>query len=112
MAHDALQCGFCTPGFIVEATAFYDRWRAANGTATPSREEIGAALSGHLCRCGAYDGISRAVTDACAGRFDGDNFTSPRVEARDKVTGAARYTVDIKQQGMLEGIILRSLDPH
>jgi xanthine dehydrogenase YagR molybdenum-binding subunit len=29
MAHDALQCGFCTPGFIVEAAAFHDRWRAA-----------------------------------------------------------------------------------
>ena len=71
MAHDALQCGFCTPGFIVEAAAFHDRWRAAKGTAVPSREEIGAALSGHLCRCGAYDGIFRAVADACAGRFDG-----------------------------------------
>ena len=42
-------------------------------TAMPSREEIGAALSGHLCRCGAYDGIFRAVADACAGRFDGDD---------------------------------------
>jgi len=50
MAHDALQCGFCTPGFVVEAVAFCDRWRAANGTTAPSREEIGAALSGHLCR--------------------------------------------------------------
>src|SRR3954469_4636587 len=59
MAHDALQCGFCTPGFIVEAAAFDDRWRATKGTATPSREEIGAALSGHLCRCGTYDGIFR-----------------------------------------------------
>ena len=46
MVHDALQCGFCTPGFIVEAAAFHDRWRAAKGTATPSREEIGAALVG------------------------------------------------------------------
>src|SRR3954467_4332954 len=45
MAHDALQCGFCTPGFIVEAVAFCDRWRAAAGTAIPSRQEIGAALS-------------------------------------------------------------------
>ena len=71
MAHDALQCGFCTPGFIVEAAAFHDRWRAAKGTATPSREEIGAALSGHLCRCGAYDGIFSAVAAACAGQFDG-----------------------------------------
>jgi aerobic-type carbon monoxide dehydrogenase small subunit (CoxS/CutS family) len=36
MAHDALQCGFCTPGFIVEAVAFHDRWRAERGTAVPS----------------------------------------------------------------------------
>src|SRR5215470_7922071 len=112
MAHDALQCGFCTPGFIVEAAAFHDRWRATKGTAAPSREEIGAALSGHLCRCGAYDGIFHAVADACAGRFDGDNVVSPRIEARDKVTGQAKYTVDIKQDGMLEGIILRSNEAH
>ncbi len=56
-------------------------WRAAKGTAVPSREEIGAALSGHLCRCGAYDGIFRAVADACAGRFDGDDILPPRMEA-------------------------------
>ena len=103
MAHDALQCGFCTPGFIVEATAFCDQWRATRGTAVPSREEIGAALSGHLCRCGAYDGIFRAVADACVGRFDGDNVAAPRIEARDKVTGAAKYTVDITHDGQLEG---------
>jgi xanthine dehydrogenase YagR molybdenum-binding subunit len=112
MAHDGLQCGFCTPGFIVEATAFHDRWRAANGTTTPSREEIGAALSGHLCRCGAYDGIFRAVADACAGRFDGKEARAPRVEARAKVTGAARYTVDIRHDGQLEGVILRANIAH
>jgi xanthine dehydrogenase YagR molybdenum-binding subunit len=112
MAHDALQCGFCTPGFIVEAAAFHDRWRGTKGTATPSREEIGAALSGHLCRCGAYDGIFRAVAEACAGHFDGDEATSPRVEAREKVTGAAKYTVDIHHDGQLEGVILRSHLAH
>jgi xanthine dehydrogenase YagR molybdenum-binding subunit len=112
MAHDALQCGFCTPGFIVEAAAFHDRWRGTKGTATPSREEIGAALSGHLCRCGAYDGIFRAVAEACAGHFDGDDAASPRVEAREKVTGAAKYTVDIHHDGQLEGVILRSHLPH
>jgi xanthine dehydrogenase YagR molybdenum-binding subunit len=112
MAHDALQCGFCTPGFIVEATAFHDHWRASKGTATPSREDIGAALSGHLCRCGAYDGIFRAVTEACEGRFDGEDIVSPRVEARDKVTGAAKYTVDIRHDGQLEGVILRSQVAH
>jgi xanthine dehydrogenase YagR molybdenum-binding subunit len=79
MAHDALQCGFCTPGFVVEATAFHDRWRATKGTATPSREEIAAALSGHLCRCGAYEGIFRAVTEACSGRFDGNDPVAPRL---------------------------------
>src|ERR1700710_2022850 len=92
MAHDALQCGFCTPGFIVEAAAFCDSWRAAKGNATPSREEIGAALSGHLCRCGAYEGIFSAVAAACTGQFDGIDSAPPRVEARDKVTGAAKYT--------------------
>ncbi|ANW04026.1 molybdopterin-dependent oxidoreductase [Bradyrhizobium icense] len=112
MAHDALQCGFCTPGFIVEAVAFHDSWRAAKGTALPSREEIGAALSGHLCRCGAYDGIFRAVADACAGRFDGEEFVPPRLEARDKVTGSAKYTVDIHHDGQLEGVILRSPFAH
>ena len=112
MVHDALQCGFCTPGFIVEAAAFHDRWRAAKGTATPSREEIGAALSGHLCRCGAYDGIFSAVAAACTGQFDGGDIISPRVEARDKVTGAAKYTVDIRHDGQLEGIILRSQIAH
>jgi len=112
MAHDALQCGFCTPGFVVEAAAFCDRWRETKGTATPSREEIGAALSGHLCRCGAYDGIFRAVADACAGHFDGDNILSPRIEARAKVTGQAKYTVDIRHDGQLEGVILRSPIAH
>jgi xanthine dehydrogenase YagR molybdenum-binding subunit len=112
MARDALQCGFCTPGFIVEATAFHGRWRAANGTVTPSREEIAAALTGHLCRCGAYENIFRAVAEACAGRFDGEDVSAPRLESRDKVTGAARYTVDIRHDRQLEGVILRSSCAH
>ncbi len=110
MALDALQCGFCTPGFIVEAAAFHDSWRAERGAATPTRQEIAAALSGHLCRCGAYDNILRAVAEACAGRFDGDTERSPRVESRAKVTGAALYTVDVRHEGQLEALILRS--PH
>ena len=70
IAHDALQCGYCTPGFVVEAIAFHDRWRRERGTDEPTREEIARALAGHLCRCGAYVGILAAVRDACAGRFD------------------------------------------
>jgi xanthine dehydrogenase YagR molybdenum-binding subunit len=108
MAMDALQCGFCTPGFIVEAAAFHDGWRKANGNAVPSREEISAALCGHLCRCGAYENILRAVAEACGGRFDAEATIAPRVEARDKVTGSAKYTVDIRHDGQLEGLIVRS----
>jgi xanthine dehydrogenase YagR molybdenum-binding subunit len=112
MALDALQCGFCTPGFIVEATAFHDRWRKEHGSRVPSREAIGAAMSGHLCRCSAYDNIFRAIGDACAGRYDGNLEISPRIEARQKVTGAAKYTVDIQHEGQLEGRILRSPHAH
>ena len=112
MALDALQCGFCTPGFIVEAAAFHDAWRAARGAATPTREEIARALSGHLCRCGAYDNIFRAVADACSGKYDGEAERSPRIEARQKVTGAAIYTVDVRHEGQLEGAVLRSPHPR
>jgi len=55
VAEDALQCGFCTPGQIVSATALLDR------IPTPSRDEIRAALAGNLCRCGAYPKIERAI---------------------------------------------------
>jgi len=50
-----LQCGFCTPGFIVTATAFLER------TPQPTDDEIREALSGNLCRCTGYQGILRAV---------------------------------------------------
>jgi xanthine dehydrogenase YagR molybdenum-binding subunit len=110
MAEDALQCGFCTPGFVVAAAAFHDAWRAKHGVTQPAETDIAAALAGHLCRCGAYPGIYRAVAAACAGRHDSDALTSPRYEAHDKVTGAAKYTVDKHQDGQLYGLVLRS--PH
>ncbi len=110
LAEDALQCGFCTPGFVVEAIALYDRRRAAGLTGEPTRAEIEAALAGHLCRCGAYVGIHRAVAAACAGRYDEADPPFPRREAAEKVTGRAVYTVDVRLPGMLVGRILRS--PH
>ena len=54
----ALQCGFCTPGFIVSATTLLQRNPA------PSDEEIRLGLAGNLCRCTGYDKIVRAVRDA------------------------------------------------
>jgi xanthine dehydrogenase YagR molybdenum-binding subunit len=112
MANDALQCGFCTPGFVVEAVAFYDTWRRDRGMSVPRHEDIAAAMAGHLCRCGAYGGIYRAIAGACSGKFDHSAEASPRMEARAKVTGAAKYTVDIQHAGQLEGAILRSSLAH
>lgn len=116
--HDALQCGYCTPGFVVEAVAFFDRWRESSGTSRPSREEIARALAGHLCRCGAYQGIYRAVSDACAGLFDESDApttraepSTPRPDGRAKVTGAARYTADVHLDALV-GRIVRSPEPH
>jgi aerobic carbon-monoxide dehydrogenase small subunit len=62
----ALQCGVCTPGFIVAAKALLDR------NPSPSEEEIRFNLAGNLCRCTGYDKIVRAVQDA------GENVMSIR----------------------------------
>ncbi|WP_221889780.1 molybdopterin-dependent oxidoreductase [Streptomyces sp. WAC06614] len=117
-AHDALQCGYCTPGFVVAASEFVDRWRSEHGDTAPPRPEITAALAGNLCRCGAYPGIYAAVAAACTGAHDAqDAAAAPRVpparvEAEEKITGAARYTTDHRPEGMLEGVIVRSRHPH
>lgn len=55
-----LQCGFCTPGFVVSVTAFL----AENPN--PTDEEIRVGLSGNLCRCTGYQGIYAAVRQAAA----------------------------------------------
>mgnify|MGYP000456694364 CR=1 FL=1 len=111
-AHDALQCGYCTPGFVVEAAAFYDAWRAERGTDAPTRDEVAAGLAGHLCRCGAYDGIYEAVIAACRGDYDDDPGPPPRKDAPEKLTGAARYTVDVQLPGQLVGGALRAQVAH
>ena len=108
-AHDALQCGYCTPGFVVDAVAYVDRWRKDHGTLPPERQSIAEALAGHLCRCGAYEGIYRAVAAACRGEFDEPGpAIGPRVEAEAKVTGAARYTTDVTLPGLVHGVVVRS----
>lgn len=111
LADDGFQCGFCTPGFVVEAVAFHDAWRAANGSTRPSRDEVARALAGHLCRCGAYEGILRAVGDACEGVFDSGPVTG-RAGGEDKVTGRALYTVDVRLPAMAHGAIVRSTEAH
>ncbi len=112
LAEDALQCGFCTPGFVVEAAAFHDRWRATHGATEPDRGSIAEALAGHLCKCGAYPAIFRAVAAACRGEHDGQRLDYARVEGPAKVRGEAQFTVDITLEGMLHARVLRSPVAH
>ena len=58
LEHAALQCGICTPGFLVAAKALLDR------NPSPTEEEVRLALAGNLCRCTGYDKIVRAVLAA------------------------------------------------
>ncbi len=60
----AAQCGFCTPGMVIAATAYLDRGGSAD------REEITEALAGHVCRCTGYLKIVDAVAAARDGDFD------------------------------------------
>jgi xanthine dehydrogenase YagT iron-sulfur-binding subunit len=57
--HDAQQCGFCTPGFVVSMRAAFDK----NPNATPA--EIEDALSGNICRCGTYQQMRDAIASLC-----------------------------------------------
>ena len=55
LEHGGVQCGFCTPGMLISATALLEK------TPKPSADEVRIALSGNLCRCTGYDGIVKAV---------------------------------------------------
>ncbi len=137
-----IQCGFCTPGMVISATALLEK------NPNPTRDEIKEALSGNLCRCTGYSGILRAV-QRCAEYRDGPRaerearrhegtearrpeateanrqssivnrqshdtvgVSIPRVDAADKVTGRAQYTADIFLPNMIHGKILGSSIAH
>ncbi|SRR5579871_6069504 len=62
VAHDAQQCGFCTPGFVVAMRAALDK----NPKATPA--EMETALAGNICRCGTYQQMRGAIAALCQGK--------------------------------------------
>ena len=126
MDHDAPQCGFCTSGQLMSAKAALTRNPKA------SKEELRAAMTGNLCRCSNYSRYLEATMAAGAGTktvtpgavfYDatGKPFTrtlksvgksTTRIDARERVTGAATYTNDVQLPGMLYARILRSPHPH
>ena len=64
LEHGGVQCGFCTPGMLISATALLADCPA------PSADEVGIALSGNLCRCTGYAGIVKAVLAVSRGTAD------------------------------------------
>ncbi|KUO50100.1 MAG: (2Fe-2S)-binding protein [Desulfitibacter sp. BRH_c19] len=58
--HNAIQCGFCTPGLLMSAKACLDE------NSNPSREDIKVAISGNLCRCTGYEQVVEAIEEVAA----------------------------------------------
>jgi CO/xanthine dehydrogenase Mo-binding subunit/aerobic-type carbon monoxide dehydrogenase small subunit (CoxS/CutS family) len=125
----ALQCGYCTPGFIMATKALLAEHP------DPTREEIEHALEGNLCRCTGYLPIIDAVRQAAqriAGTYrpterhhreephldaNGEPYrvvghSIDRVDARAQVTGEARYAIDVGLPDTLFGAVVRSDRAH
>lgn len=116
----AVQCGYCSPGMIISAKALLDT------NSAPSAEDVKEALGGNLCRCTGYTKILEAVMnwekyasmdEPPVRDYDLDGYSVvgkslPRYDARDKVTGRAKYTGDITFSNMLHGKILHSPIAH
>ncbi|WP_075809719.1 selenium-dependent xanthine dehydrogenase [Clostridium perfringens] len=113
----AVQCGFCIPGMVISAKALFNR------TLNPTGEEVKKALIGNICRCTGYVKIEKAIM--LAAEIFRENKEVPkvvckglvgermgRVDARDKTLGIAEYTDDIRINGMLHGVALRSKYPR
>jgi hypothetical protein len=90
VAHDAMQCGYCTPGQIMSGIACIREKKAG------SREDIQRYMSGNICRCGAYQNIVFLEND------------SPRAEAIEKVTGRAKYAAEHRIENMAYGVFVCS----
>ena len=122
--HDAPQCGFCTSGQLMSAKAVLNR----NPHAT--RDEIRAGMTGNICRCSNYNryveaALAAAGTPSASKTVMIDDASeapvkplktlghaTPRIDARQRVTGKAVYTSDVSMPGMLYARVLRSPHPH
>ena len=116
------QCGFCTSGQLMTATALLASGRS------PERDDVRRAMTGNLCRCSNYNAIVEGVL-AAAGTVQVASTPSShasiaieplttvgpataRVDAVERVTGRATYSADVRLSGMIYGRVLRSPHPH
>jgi xanthine dehydrogenase YagT iron-sulfur-binding subunit len=65
--HDAQQCGYCTPGFVMAAKGFLDKHP------NPTQDQVEKGLAGNICRCGTYVGVRAAVLEASKNYKGGSN---------------------------------------
>ena len=79
-----LQCGFCTPGMIMQAVDLL------NDNPNPSEDEIRVGLEGNLCRCTGYHNIVKSVQAAAAGAVDDTAGRRPGRDRRDRPGGGLR----------------------
>ena len=112
LRHGAAQCGICTPGVLVTATALLE------ANPSPSEAEVADALGGVLCRCTGYRKIVKAVTEAgrqpvrdepgAARSIVGASI--PRLDGVPKVLGTEMFGADRRPETALEVLVIRS--PH
>jgi selenium-dependent xanthine dehydrogenase len=121
--HGAVQCGFCIPGQLMTAYALLKK------NPNPSREEIRYALKDTLCRCAGYPTIENSILAAAHSLKTSEPIKPPKIQlsaekhqvigqvvirpdAEEKVTGRARFSDDLKFDGMLYAAVKRAGIPH
>lgn len=123
IAHGAVQCGFCIPGQLMTAYALLKQ------NPDPSSDDIRHALKDTLCRCAGYPTIENSILAAARSMRTGEPIEPPKVQlssenyqvigqvmerpdAVEKVTGEAKFTDDLKFDGMLYAAVKRAGVPH
>ncbi|HUI90445.1 MAG TPA: molybdopterin cofactor-binding domain-containing protein [Anaerolineales bacterium] len=121
--YGAVQCGFCIPGQLITAYALLKQHP------NPSRAEIRHALKDTLCRCAGYPTIENSILAAARSLRTGEPIEPPKIQlsaekyqvigrvvmrpdAEEKVTGQAKYSDDLKFDGMLYAAVKRCGIPH
>ncbi|HEY2919809.1 MAG TPA: molybdopterin-dependent oxidoreductase [Candidatus Binatia bacterium] len=116
--HHALQCGFCTPGFLMTADALLRKSGPLN------EAQVRQAVSGNLCRCTGYQNIVAAIVEASGGKPAAQSHHEPaphskfigapveRAEDNELLSGKGVFVDDIDFPGMLHAHVVRSVHAH